>query len=114
MSLPATLDVDHYQGDDWFLLVEVQDSDGNAVDISGHDFWAQIRIAATSVDVETEIEIDDGEANLGVLRLHIAPEVTAELPLKCHWDLQMASQQATPVITTLLAGKFTITRQITR
>ena len=106
-SLPATVNLVLYQGDDFILTLTVSDSDGAPVDLTGAAARAQIRATAPAVEFESfDVSIEDN-----VVTLHLTAEVSAELPLRAVWDCRLTQDELT---TTLAAGTVTLTAGVTR
>ena len=110
MAQPARFDIVIYIGDTFSLTVLFTDEAGTAIDISGYSFAAEVRAPGDGSLVATitaaVADGPDGEASL-----QIAAATTADLtPAVCDWDLQ---QTVGGVVTTLLRGRATITKDVT-
>lgn len=113
---PAKQNLAIYQGDDYFLDA-VFSVGGAPFDISAWTFAAQIRKTTADADnsgdafAEFDCTIVDGPG--GRLRLFLDHAQTEAIEETAgQWDLQ--GTDAGGMITTLLAGAVTITKEVTR
>lgn len=106
--LPAAVNLTLYQGDDFFLHVIVDTSQG--VDLTSYLPKAQVRTApgATSVLAEFEATILDQ----ATIALHLPGTESAKLQTSAAWDVQVTD--TTGIISTLAAGTVTIVKQVTQ
>lgn len=100
-----------YQGDDYLATVTVANQDGSPVDLTGFTAQAQIRedVADNAPEVVVEIAATVGTSTV---ELSIPNAETKLLNGAYRWDLQLTS--ADGFITTVLAGKVTVTAEVTR
>jgi hypothetical protein len=104
-------DLSIYQGDDYSAIVTVRNADGTPADISGYTALAQIRRApadADSVVVQTMTTVVASPN----INLSLTNAQTQALTGRYVWDLQIIS--STGAITTILAGRVTVTAEVTR
>lgn len=107
--LPAPLNLDVYQGDDWERVLVFRLADGTPENLSGKTGRAQIRKSADDDQVLAEMTVTVSGVD-GTVTLAIPSEVTSDLPAgSAVWDLQL-----TPPTRTRLAGKVKISKQVTR
>ncbi len=106
-QLPAEVDLAIYQGDDFYLDLTVTDAGGGAADLTGFTATAQVRSAPGAVDPPMCTFTATIAAN--IIHLHLPHTEAAKLNNPAAWDCQV---EATDVIT-LVAGKVTVTLQIT-
>jgi hypothetical protein len=108
---PALIDLLIYQGDDFFLDVQVNWPDGTPLDASTMSPMSQIRDSTADVgDVLASFTITLDTTTLGLMHLRLATADSTALPARCAWDLQLTL----PTVTTLIAGNVTVTREVTR
>jgi len=111
--LPGKLDFALYQGDDFSRELTFTDGEGLAMDLSlFSEIKSQIRAKAEDVNVLAEFTIDDTDAATGKILLSLTHEDTEELPKTAVWDLEMTD--GNDIVQTYLAGKITVTPQVTR
>lgn len=107
---PKPVDLQLYAGDDVTLEVTVTDNatPPAPIDLTGYTALAQLRgtaDAAISVDFDATITTN-------VISLTLAGADTTAMPAKGVWDCQVTS--ATGAVTTLCAGKVTVTAEVSR
>lgn len=105
-ALPQVVNLNLYQGDDFFLDITVTDSQGQPVDLSGSTSTAQIRKSAADATIMASFTVTP-EGN--VLHLHLVGADAAVLTSGV-WDAQID----TGAVTTLVAGTVSITNEVTR
>jgi hypothetical protein len=114
MAGPAYWPIELYGDDAWSLRVEFTAEDDNGVaqpvDCTGRTYRAQVRATAASQVVLCEMDVDDGDADGGVIIVSI-PQ-SAIRGLSGQWDMQEIIGAGGP--TTLFAGPVTWTGDITR
>lgn len=106
-SLPATVNLNLYRGDDFVLALTVSDSEGEPVDLSGAVARAQIRPTADGELAGAFDAVIDGN----VVELHLTSAISARLPLRAVWDCLI---DESGFITTLAAGAITLVADVTR
>lgn len=113
MTVPATLNLEETQGDDWSITCNFIDASGYAIDLSASTFTAQIRKRGSrNSSLVTSFSIDTSDADVGVLVLSLTAEQTALLTQKhYYYDLQQDDYYGYRL--TVLAGKITLTREVT-
>lgn len=111
MSGPAVLDLEIYRGDDYVhVLTFVDDSiPPEPLDISGYTFIAQIRDRSEGGILYADFDVDDSDANVGVLVLSLTSD-TSRVPTG-YWDLEANDGSS---ITTWLRGSVKVAGDITR
>jgi hypothetical protein len=108
--LPTEIDLNIYQGDDFYLDMVVTDQNSNPIDLTNAQPQSQIRAAPGGAAVLAEIDITlDGTQN-NLLHLHLQSSDSSILPPQCAWDLQLSS----PSVTTIAAGAVTVRPQVTQ
>jgi hypothetical protein len=100
-----------YQGDDYAAAVLVSDASGNAANLAGYTVASQIRhgIADHNPDIVQTITTSVTLPN--TINLGISHTDTINLIGPYLWDLQLTASDGT--ISTILAGKVVIQRQVT-
>lgn len=101
-----------YQGDDHELRVEFQDADEAALDVSDYSFRAQIRRHPTSATALADADVDLTDAADGVVVVRFASADTSGLPATGWWDFEQTDVDG--LVTTLMRGEVTVTREVTR
>jgi hypothetical protein len=109
-ALPAGVDLALYAGDDFYLTLTISDADGQPVDLASATIGAQLRVKPDDPDPPAAAFAVTTAAN--VATLHLTNAVTAKLTGTLAWDCQIQTQNGD--ITTLLAGKVTMTGDVTR
>jgi len=112
MASPAELPITIRTGDTEQLTVRVTDSNGSAVNITGRTYSSQIRetAASTAVLATFSCAVTDGTAGVFVCSLGTA--VTSALTAgQAVYDIQ---ENASGVVTTMLAGPVFIVQDVTR
>lgn len=110
-DVPACLDLPIYRGDDFNLVITIQDIDENPIDLTGRTYAAQIRAtpdAAIAVSFGVSVSAPQG---LVTLTLTDA-QTTTNVPRVGVWDLQ-ETITASGEITTLIAGRVTARKDVT-
>jgi hypothetical protein len=105
-ALPTTVDLALYEGDDFYLDLVVTNPDGSAADLSTAVASAQVRTTADTTDPQAQFT---ATITGNVIHLHL-DHIAASVMSNGVWDCQIA----TPDITTLAAGKVTVTQEVTR
>jgi hypothetical protein len=109
--MPGAANLEIYQGDDYSLIVTVLNADGTPADLTGYTAQAHIRRAVA--DSDPVIVADMVTVVAGNLVTASTPHTVSEtMTGKYLWDIQLTSD--TGVITTILAGKVTVTLEVTR
>jgi hypothetical protein len=108
--MPGTANLAIYQGDDYAAVVTVMQGSGPA-DLTGYTAQAEMRTgAADCAPVAWEINAQVNPPNF--INLLIPASATALMSGSYCWDLQITDP--TGLVTTILAGGVTVTREITR
>lgn len=109
--LPAKLNYKIVRGDDFADVVTIKEGDPAApVDVSTRTYTAQVR-STPDGDVVATFSIDMSSAASGEVGYTLADTVTAEMSGQYVWDFQ---QTTSGVIRTLMAGSFTVEKDVTR
>lgn len=112
MARPANYPLDIRIGDTETVSITMQDSGGNAINISGRTYSAQIRERASSSTPLATFTCSIVNAATGKFQCVLSAATTAALePANAKWDLQ---ENYNGIITTLLAGDAVISRDVTR
>jgi hypothetical protein len=107
--LPAEVDLNIYQGDDFYLDVAVTDSASNPIDVTNMAPMSQIRTTPDGPAILASFNITVDATNKNIMHLHLAATDSNNLPPACAWDLQLSQ----PSVTTIAAGTVTVTLQVT-
>jgi len=111
--LPATISLSLYSGDDFWLRLEVNNEDGEPLDLSNATVHAQVRATVEaagepSAVFEPLISTDE----LGVVFLHLTWEQSRQAPASGVWDCRLVTNG--DVVTTLAAGPVRMRPSVTR
>ena len=107
-QLPATVNLVIYQGDDFYLDLTVTDASGGAADLTGFTATAEVR-SAPGATTGPPMSTFTCTIAANIIHLHLPASEAANLNNPASWDCQI---EATDVIT-LVAGKVTVTLQVT-
>lgn len=108
--LPATVNLEIYEGDDFYLDVYVTDMANNPVDVTNLAPMSQIRITTADTSILASIGIIVDATITNLIHLHLAAQDSNNLPANCVWDIQLS----TPNVTTLASGTVKVTPQVTQ
>lgn len=115
MTEPVLFDM--YRGDDYTLRVAIKDSLGIAVDVTGWQLTATMKISTALLDVDAPVQVvmpalTGADALVGVFYVHLPREQTANLvPTKYFFDLQRTFNDR---VTTVFSGLVLIKPDVTR
>lgn len=121
--LPATYNLELYQGDDFSLamVVKTRNSDGTvgaAVDLTGYQASAQIRATPTANAIIASFTCTLGNqtTNTGLVTVSLSHTVTTNLPIPGStpfaWDFQFITLAG--LYETLVKGSVTVDAEVTR
>ncbi len=112
MAKPANYPLNIIIGDTETVTVTLQDKDGVPVNITGRSYSAQIREKPKSSTVLATFTGSIINAAAGKFSVTLSASNSANLqPANAVWDLQ---ETYGSVVTTLISGTVTITRDVTR
>lgn len=111
--LPAVLNLSIYAGDDLTMRFTFTDPEGAPVDMTG-TWAAHVRATADAPDPPlAEFDIDDIDADVGVLVAQLDGQATRPLVgITAVWDLQQALDDGT--VRTTHRGSIDVTEDVTR
>lgn len=108
-----------YQGDDWAAMIQINDCDGNPVDLTGYTAEAQFRegIADQTWHVAAKLLCALVPAAPGAVPNQISISLRSHQTTRLRepgyrWDLQLISPDG--IITTILAGEVKMLYEVTR
>jgi hypothetical protein len=107
--LPTTINLNIYQGDDFFLDVTVMDANNNPVVCTNSQPLSQIRLSPNDLTILANLAITVDATTTNLLHLHLLAADSNLLPLVTAWDLQLSS----PNVLTIAAGVVNCTPQVT-
>jgi hypothetical protein len=112
--LPEKIDLDIYQGDDFYMTIWVTDPNtGVLVDLTGYTFRSQIRPTTDSDVILALFQFSVG--GTGKVDLHLPSTDTETLPVgHSVWDFEMTNPSGTGQVMTPCAGVVNVTAQVTR
>lgn len=110
--MPATRDLNPYQGDDFSHEVRFEDANGAPVNKSGCTFASQVRRRWSDATVDATFTVDTTNIATGVVVFTLSAATMAALePGTYRYDLQ---QTCGGRRLTVLRGLFTVDAEITR
>jgi hypothetical protein len=114
------------QGEDFKLLLEIEDSDGNPVDLTSHSFRGQIRRTASSPDVIASFSFVKRDQSIepGKIEVLMSNEVSSDIVLDSSrhavrqltifsYDIESENTD-TDIVTRWLEGTVAISPEVTR
>ena len=110
--------VSQARGDTWNLQFNMQDVNGNALDVTGNQYWFTLKSDISLTDPQAELQygpvaVPAGEASQGIVKITINGVDTNSLtPATYNYDLQEVESDGT--INTLLIGKIRVKADVTR
>jgi hypothetical protein len=113
MPVPQRIPLSLYRGDTCSVALRLwaDTAETDPVDLAGVTITAQVRLTADSTTVVATFEVTvDGNTVL----LLLPPAVTAVLPPKGVYDVQLDWNSDGTLIQTVLAGEVTVTADVTR
>jgi hypothetical protein len=110
VAQPLTVNLDVYQGDDFYLDLTVTDSVGNPVNMAGWVAAAVVR-AAPGTRIVATFTCNVDTVNTNVLHLLLPHSEAMNLQRKGVWDCQVTQLSGT--ILTLVAGSVSAGLQVT-
>lgn len=119
MTANATLSP-FYRGDTKILRFAFTESDGKALDITGHELWFTLKRDLADPDEQAALQKrvifpagTDAAAGIGVLTLESGETGSIE-PGTYFYDLQRVIPGTPPVVTTLMSGRIAVLPDVTR
>ena len=106
------------RGDTWNLQFNMQDVDGNVLDITGNQYWFTLKSDVSLTDAQAELQVGPiaipaGEAAQGIVKITVSGISTNILaPATYNYDLQEVESNGT--VNTLLIGKIRVKADVTR
>ena len=108
---PAKLNYKMVRGDDFADSVTINEGDpAMPADVSSRTYAAQVRSTPDGA-VVASMSIDMSSAASGEVGYSLADTITADMSGQYVWDFQ---QTTSGVIRTLMAGTFTVEKDVTR
>jgi len=110
--------VSQARGDTWNFQFLMQDVDGNAIDITGNEYWITLKSDVSLTDAQAELQVgplavEAGNASQGILNITIPGVDTNSLtPATYNYDLQEVESNGK--VNTLLIGKIRVKADVTR
>jgi hypothetical protein len=112
MAQPADQDLIITRGDTETIVATIQDDNGSAINITGRTYRAQIRSAQDSTTVKGSFTCTVTAGSSGQVTCVLAAADSATLTAGNYfWDLE---ENASGVISTILAGNVTVLADVTR
>lgn len=108
--MAAKRDIKITKGDDYSHVVTITNKTG-PINITGRTYTAEIKKVKTQAlaDVTITCTVTNGAG--GEVTLTIPNSTTSTMPVDCsYWDLL---ENASGILTTILAGKVTVTQDVT-
>jgi hypothetical protein len=112
MAQPADQDLIITRGDTETIVATIQDSNGTAINITGRTYRAQIRSTQDSTTIKASFTCTVTSGASGQVTCVLAAADSATLTAGNYfWDLE---ENASGVISTILAGNVTVLADVTR
>lgn len=112
MAQPADQDLILTRGDTETLVVTIQDDNGAAINITGRTYRAQVRSSQDSTTIKASFTCTVTNGSGGQVTCVLSAADSATLPSgQYYWDLE---ENASGVISTILAGQVTVLADVTR
>jgi hypothetical protein len=112
MAQPADQDLIITRGDTETLVVTITSDGSTAINISGRTYRAQIRSSQDSTTVKASFTCTVTSAANGQVTCVLSATDSAALPVGiAYWDLE---ENASGVVSTILAGNVTVLADVTR
>lgn len=112
MTVPAGLDLQEVQGDDWLITCNVVDVNGYAVDLSGSTYVAKIKRSKTNSSAVASFTIDATNLALGTFVLSLSAAESSLLTAR-HYYYDIQQESFAGFKTTIVAGKITMIKEVT-
>jgi hypothetical protein len=112
MAQPADQDLIITRGDTETLVATIQDNNGAAINITGRTYRAQIRSSQDSTTIKASFTCTVTGGSSGQVTCVLASADSATLTAGNYfWDLE---ENASGVVSTILAGNVTVLADVTR
>lgn len=114
--LRQTHNLEIYRGDNVYMELEIVDSDEEAVDITGCTLTSQIRRDFDNEDILLRLHPTIIDATTGLIEV-VSVDDTSDLdfgPGDGVWDLQLVTDEATPLVLTAFAGTVSYAKDVTK
>ena len=112
MAQPADQDLIITRGDTETLVATIQDNNGAAINITGRTYRAQIRSSQDSTTIKASFTCTVTGGSSGQVTCVLAAADSATLTAGNYfWDLE---ENASGVVSTILAGNVTVLADVTR
>lgn len=108
--MPARRDLNVYRGDTWTHEVRFVDSAENPIDVSAWTFASQVR-RKWDGDIVIPFSVNAANASSGVVVFSVAAPDTDIDPGRYRYDVERTQSG---VVQTLVAGRLTVTGDITQ
>jgi len=114
--MATSYDITGYQGDYIQLTLNLKDSNGTAVNLSGYEVRGQIRASYGSTGVLLDLNPTITNVLSGTMAININSYISADIPISDHvYDIERyPSGILTGNSIKLLRGKFSILPEVTR
>jgi hypothetical protein len=112
MAQPADQDLTITRGDTETLVVTITTDGTTAVDVTGRTYRAQVRTQQDSTTIKASFTCTVTNGPLGQVTCVLSATSSADLSAGLYfWDLE---ENASNVISTILAGNITVLADVTR
>lgn len=115
--MATSYNITGYQGDYIQLTLNIKDSNGAAINLSGYQVRGQVRASYASTGVLLDLNPTiSGNGTSGIVSININSYISEDLPVSEHvYDIERyPSGIATGDSIKLMRGKFTILPEVTR
>lgn len=109
-----------FRGDTKVFNLSFKDTDGQPIDITGHELWFTMKKKLTDSDDQAILQkrvvfpsSSESEGGVGTLSLtsHETKEIDPEI---YYYDIQKVIPENPPVVATVMSGKIAVLSDITR
>lgn len=112
MAQPADQDLILTRGDTETLVVTIQGDNGSPINITGRTYRAQVRSSQDSTTIKASFTCTVTSGANGQVTCVLSATDSATLPSgQYYWDLE---ENASGVVSTILAGNVTVFADVTR
>ena len=112
-----TVDLELYRNDSYVFTFEVTDTEDDVVDMTGYEFFGEIRSSYDSETVLADFRFIETNVATGELTAIIDAAETDALVLPGGdgvYDIQIATDDATPLVHTVRRGAVTFAKDVAR
>lgn len=106
------------RGDTWVLRFLIQDSSGNAIDITGNQYWITLKNKTSDADPGVlqvgPIAASAPDSTQGILEITVPSAATDNLETNKSYYYDLQEVTSSSIVSTLLIGKIRVRADVTR